>query len=217
MKYTNNYQFVRGQAFFNDYPKWNAIVKARAYCKANGIDGSEIYTLSNESEQKFLEELLKRDDIYEIKSHEKVCLMAQFVNSNDDVIPSFMFQTSFTYRDKVSNKPHVVYVANNVYSLTKELVLSKTLYDREHFASGCYLEVYLYDIKTNTFNEWKIGSRETFKEVQKYEHQTIVAQKKAIRDRQKYDRLLQLRDEGKITERQSQMLYRLEKVFGGNK
>ena len=211
------YHFIRGQLFYNDYPKWNGLSKAKKYCHDNNIDESEIYALSNDSEEAYLYDLLarqERGEVYEIKSHEQVCLVGEFKNSNNDVIPNFLFQTSFTYRDSKTNKPHIVYISPSIY-IKRELILEKTLYDREHWLADCYLEVYYLD-ESHTFKEWKISDKEAIKELKKKEHQRLLAQKRAIRDRQKFDRLLKLRAEGKITERQTKELYRLEKAYGGN-
>ena len=218
MSKKNVYHYVRGEIFENDYPKWNGLLKAQNYCNENNISFDEIYAVSSESEIEYLERLLiKQQDgeIYEIKSHEQVCLVGEFTNSNGDTIPNFMFQTSFTYRDKLSNKPHVIYIVDSPYEITREVRLSKMLYDYNRRDMNCYLEILIFDSESLGFNEWKFTSNEAIKELKIKEHKRQLAQKRAIRDRQKYDRLLKLRDEGKITERQSQELYRLDKVFGG--
>ena len=212
------FHYVKGQIFKNDYPKWNGLLKAKTYCQSNYFDEKEIYSLSNDNELRYLERLIKRQElgeIYDIKSHEQVCLVGEFKNSNGDIIPSFLFQASFTYRDKLSNKPHIVYIPNNIYDLTREMILCKALYDREHWLADCYLEVYLFDEEANDFKEWKIGNKEEIKKVKEKEHKQLLAQKRIVRDRQKLDRLMKLRSEGKITPAQTKELYRLEKFFGG--
>ena len=217
MSKRNVCHYVRGIVFENDYPKWNALTKARRYCKDKGISLDEIYAVSSESEIKYLERLLiKQEDgeIFELKTHEQVCLVGEFTNANGDKIPNFMFQTSFTYRDKLSNKPHVVYVVDSPYEITREIRLSKTLYDREHCINDCYLEILIMNSDLS-FSVWKFESNEAIKELKEKEHKRLLAQKREIREQQKYDRLLKLRDEGKITERQSQELYRLEKIIRG--
>ena len=210
--------YVRGEIFENDYPKWNALLKARKYCKENNISTDEIYAFTGEGELEYLERLLiKQQDgeVYEIKTHEQVCLVGEFKNVKDDVIPNFMFQTSITYRDKLTNQPHIVYIVHSPYEITREIRLCKALYDREHWLANCYLEILIFNGEDISFQEWKFTSNEAIKELKQKEHKQLLAQKRAIRDRQKYDRLLKLRSEGKITERQSKELYRLDKVFGG--
>lgn len=209
------FYWVKGQIFENSENRANGKGKAIAYCRENGIDESEIFELSNNSELAYFEELLKRDDIYEIKSHEKVALIGFFTNDNGDNFPPYQFETSFTYKERGTNKTHIVYILNSVYRLTKEFLLSKTLYDYSRKGSGFYLEVYYLDDE-GLWKEWKVGDNEIFAQFRKEQRKRYATQKKAIRDRQKYDRLLRLRSIGTITERQSKELYRLEKVFGGN-
>ena len=212
---SKNYQkiyYINGKTFKEAQNK-KAYNFAKKYAEENGLDKNKIYELSNNSELAYLQELLRREDIYEIKSHEEVCLVGEFRNSNDDVIPNYMFQISFSYREKATNKAHIVYIADSVYSLTKNLVLSKTLYDYSRKEQGYYLEIYY--LEDDKWVEWKIQDIAPFVKEKKEQHKKLLAQKRAIRDRQKYDRLLRLRSEGKITERQSKELYRLEKVFGG--
>lgn len=205
------YYYVRGQTFYNDYPKWNGLAKAKHYCKVNDIDTSEIYELFNNKEQKYLELLLSREDVIEIKSHHLIELVSEYTNSNFDKIPSFSFQISFIYKDK-GYRHHLIYIPNSIYELTREVILAKSIIDK---SQAFYLEIYVFDEKSQTFKEWKIGDKELYKELKKQEHENLLAQKKEIRDRQRFDRLLKLRDEGKITETQTQELYKLEKVYGG--
>ena len=211
------YHYVRGEVFENDYPKWNALAKARRYCNENAIDISEIYAVSSEGEIEYLERLLiKQEDgeIYDLKSHEQVCLIGEFKNANGDKIPNYLFQTSFTYRDKLSNKAHIVYIVQSPYEITREIRLSKMLYDYNRRDMGCYLEILMFNDDLS-FSEWKFDSNEAIKELKEKEHKKLLAQKREIREQQKYDRLLKLRSEGKITERQTKELYRLEKVLRG--
>lgn len=209
------YYYVRGQIFYNDYPKWNGLAKAKHYCKVNDIDTSEIYELFNDKERKYLELLLNKEDVKEIKTHTTIFNSLPFTNCNGDEIPSFTFQASFVYLNTNTGHHRATYIPNSIYDLTREITLIKTIFDREMLESNKYLEIYVFDEKSQTFKEWKIGDKELYKELKKQEHENLLTQKKEIRDRQRFDRLLKLRDEGKITETQTQELYKLEKVYGG--
>lgn len=204
--------YVKGKVF-NEENTQKSLAFARHYAKENGIDFKDIYELSNETEVKYLEMLLSRKDVYEIKSHEKVALIGFFKNSNNDNYPATEFETSFTYKDKLTNKVHIIFVADSVYDLNKSFILAKSIYDFTRKDSGVYLETYY--LQDNEWKEWKIGNIELSIQEKKERHKKYLAQKKVIRDRQKYDRLIRLRSNGTITENQSKELYRLEKVFGG--
>lgn len=212
MKKYRKFYYVRGKVYEESNTR-KSLVFANHYAEEQGFDKSEIYELRNDNELKFLKALLSRDDVYEIKSHEQVCLVGEFNNSNGDVIPKYMLDVSFTYVDKVTNKGHVVVVVDSVYKLNRELKLSKTLYDLDRKDSGCYLEVYFYE--NDKLVEWKIGDNDHFINERKEQHKKFLAQRRVLRDREKFDRLLKMREKGTITDAQRKELYRLEKVFGG--
>jgi len=211
------FHYVRGQLFYNDYPKWNGRRKAEQYCEENGIDKKEIYSLFNDSELKCLKTLLEMREaglIKNINTHQGITLINRFTNKYGHEIPPYTFVASFTYQSVETNEKHTILIPSNVYEITREVILTKTLFD--YLNVDCQaLEIYLYDEETNSFNEWKIGDKEEIKKIKKQEHKQLLAQKRIIRDRQKFDRLLKLRDEGKITEKQTKEMYRLEKLFRG--
>lgn len=209
------FYYVRGEIFENSGGRYNAKGKALRYCKENNIDTSEIYELYNNSELAFLEELLGDENIDQVRSHNKIICTRTFKNANKDEIPSYEIDTTFTYREKEKEKTHLVAIINSAYDITKQFILEKSMLDFFLQDVGYYLEVYYLDDE-GVWKEWKIGDNTLSIKARQERKKRYVAQKKVIRDRQKFDRLLKLREQGKITERQSQELYRLEKVFGGN-
>lgn len=207
--------YVRGQIFNNKDYRLTAIYNARKYCKENNIDESEIYELSSDSELAYLKELLARQEkgeIYELKSHERVALVGSFTNDNGDSYPPYEFETSFTYHIKGTNQAHVVYIPNSQYEITKELILSKTIYDYSRKGSGYYLEIYYLD-DDDRFKEWKIGDKDIFIKNTIKKRKQKMAQIREIRKRERYDKLLKLRSEGKISEQQQKALYKLEAEY----
>lgn len=213
-----DFYYVNGSIFKHSESKLNGKAKAIHYCREKGIDESEIYELSSENEQRCLETLLELKNhgaIYGLKTHETIKLIDEFVNSNGEKIPAFEFKVSFTYQD--SKTHYYVYVVETLYKLSREIVLAKTLFDyknkHSNYPDGCLRVVY-YDTEKK-IHEWHIGDNQAFIQERKEQYKKIKNQKRAIRDNQKYDRLLKLRKEGKITEAQTKELYRLEKVFGG--
>ena len=208
----NKFYWVRGTIFENSENKVNAKGKAIRYCRENGIDESEIYGLSNKSELAYLETLMNREDVSEIKSHNNALTIFKFTNANNDEIPQLDIQCSFIY--KKGEQLHLVSIVDSVYELTKLFIIQKIIIDYYGKENGIYLQV-LYLDQVGNWKEWKIGDKSLAIEERKANHKKMLTQKKAIRDRQKYDRLLKLREQGKISEKQSQELYRLQKVFGG--
>ena len=211
----HRFYWVNGTIFENSDNKVNAKGKAIRYCKENDIKQSEIYELSNESELAYLKILINRTDVSSIKSHEKVQLIGGFLNSNNDMIQPFNFETSFFYLENKGDQKisHFVSIIESVYDLNKAFLVAKTLFDLNNKNQQIYLEVYYLD--NGEWKEWKMGDSTLAQKDQKEQYKKMLTQKKAIRDRQKYDRLLKLRQEGKASERQLQELYRLQNVFGG--
>ena len=213
-----DFYYVGGLVFKHSENKLNGKAKAIHYCREKGINEGEIYELSSENEQRFLERLLELKDgglISDLKSHQTINLINEFINTNDEQIPPLEFKVSFTYQDTKAH--HYVYVVENLYKLSREIVLVKTIFDYKNQSSNNpdgYLEVVYYDTDGN-LHEWHIGDNQAFIQKRKEQYKKNKNQKRAIRDSQKYDRLLTLRKEGKITEAQTKELYRLEKVFGG--
>lgn len=208
------FYYVNGQIFENSENRANAKGKALRYCKENNIDKNEIYELSNNSELAYLQDLLKRDDIMCIKSHDHFELVEAKENANGDQNPPYVLPISFSFRYKSTAKPHYVAIINSVYELTKDFINSKILFDYLNHPIY-YLQV-LYLDSDGLWKEWHIGDLTLSIQEKKERQKKYNAQMKAIRDRQKYDRLLKMRSLGTITERQSKELYRLEKVFGGS-
>ena len=212
----HKFYWVRGTIFENSKNKVNAKGKAIRYCRENGIDESEIYELSNKSELAYLE-YLKSDSKYQnIVSNQKVVLVNEFENYNHDKIPPLEINVSFIYSLVAGyvRQTQYVKVIDSVYELNKQFINEKILFDCLYANNG-YLQVLYLDQEGN-WKEWKMGDKTLAIQERKAQHKKMLTQKKAIRDRQKYDRLLKLRSEGKITERQTKELYRLEKVFGGS-
>lgn len=209
------FYWVRGTTFENSENRVNAKGKAIRYCRENGIDESEIYELSNKSELAYLEHLKSDSKYQNIVSNKKVELVREFTNYNHDEIPPLEINVSFIYSLVAGyvNQKQYVKVVDSVYDLTKQFINEKKLFDYL-FEKNNYLQVLYLDQEGN-WKEWKIGDKTLGVDERKANHKKMLTQKKVIRDRQKYDRLLQLRQEGKASERQLQELYRLEKVFGG--
>ena len=206
------FYYVRGQIFENSNNRYNAKGKALRYCKENNINDNEIYELSNDSELAYLKKLLSDKNVVDIKSHIAINLVDEFTNANKDLIPCYKQTIGFSYKELVEDKTHFVSIIHSAYDITKDFILAKTTIDYYFKNVGYYLEVYYLD--NGEWKEWKIGNIELFAKEKKERKQKALAQKKVIRDMEKYDRLLKAREQGKITERQSQELYRLEKVFG---
>ena len=208
--YIKKFYYINGEVF-DETTSQKSLAFAKKYAKDNNLNESQIYTLVNKSELAYLKELLKREDVSEIETHKNCLTIFQFTNANGDTMPTLDIQCSFKYKE--NGNFQFVAVIDSVYELTKLFVLQKTLVDFYGKDNGWYLKV-LY-LENGEWQEWKIQDIAPFVKEKKEQHKRLLAQKRAIRDRQKYDRLLRLRKEGKITEKQSQELYRLEKVFGG--
>lgn len=207
--------YIEGKIFKESTNK-KAYNFAKKYAKDNGLDEDKIYEISNTSEQAFLEYLIdeqKDKRIVGFSTHEKIELVEKFENYNHEEMPSLTMEVSFTFISSGNYKKHYVKVVDSVYELDKHFIDLKILFDYL-FVEGAYLEVYYLDDEGN-WKKWNIKDKDLFIKERKEQHKKKLAQMRAIRGRQTYDRLLRLRSEGKATERQLQKLYELEKVYGG--
>jgi len=215
---SSNYQkiyYIQGEIFREKTNK-KALAFAKHYAKEHGYDEKDIYELSNNAEIVYLTQLLEKQEKGEVEAiftSKRIAVLSGFENYDNEDIPELAFEISCIYREKGGGHRHYVKVVNSVYELTRELINSKILFDYV-FKDTASLEIY-YPDEDNKLKKWKLTDKDIFIKEAKERHKKKLAQMRAIRDRQKYDRLLKLRSEGKITERQSQELYRLEKVFRG--
>lgn len=218
MHMSSNYQkiyYIQGEIFREKTNK-KALAFAKHYAKEHGYDEKDIYELSNNAEIVYLTQLLEKQEKGEVEAiftSKRIAVLSGFENYDNEDIPELAFEISCIYREKGGGHRHYVKVVNSVYELTRELINSKILFDYV-FKDTASLEIY-YPDEDNKLKKWKLTDKDIFIKEAKERHKKKLAQMRAIRDRQKYDRLLKLRSEGKITERQSQELYRLEKVFRG--
>ena len=215
---SSNYQkiyYIQGEIFREKTNK-KALAFAKHYAKEHGYDEKDIYELSNNAEIIYLTQLLEKQEkgyVENIFTNKRIAVLSSFENYDNEDIPELAFEISCIYQEKGGGHRHYVKVVNSVYELTRELINNKILFDYV-FKDTASLEIY-YPDEDNKLKKWKLTDKDIFIKEAKERHKKKLAQMRAIRDRQKYDRLLKLRSEGKITERQSQELYRLEKVFRG--
>ena len=206
----NSFYLIRGMIFEKTTTKNNAYYRALNYCKKEGIDVSEIVEIYNDDELAYYKYLVEKG--YQVKTHTKMVLCEAFTNYNGDEIPSITLDIPFTYIDE-NGKTNYVFLIRVLYEIDNRLLLLKKIFDREHKDDN-YLKMVWLNVK-GEYIEWKIGHyADIKKDFQSQEHMFVLAKHKAIRERQKYDRLLKLRIEGKITDNQKKELYRLEAIYG---
>lgn len=205
------FYYIKGEVYKESNAR-KSYAFAKHYAEENGYSLDDIYELHNDSELEFLKRLLLLiRDVAGVKTHEQIELIKSFYNNIGYSIPSCKLDVSFTFYTETRH--HYVIVVDSVYELTRELILTKTLFDYLGKDKGCYLEVYYLD--KEEFNEWQIGDNTHFINAREENHKKLLAQRRAIRDREKYERLLHAREKGTISDGQRRELYRLEKVFGG--
>lgn len=205
----NKFYFVGGKVF-KEKSSVQSLIYARHFAKENGIKEQDIYELHNDTELAYLRHILEQG-ARNILTHINHTHIGDFTNRYGELIPKLTFDLTFEFND-MQNYHHWVMIAHTPYDLNKELIFNKTLFDYCHQE---YYSMEVYYLKNNEWVEWHIGDKTEYIEMRKENHKRLLAQKRVIRDRQKYDRLMKLRSEGKITDKQTKELYRLDKVFGG--
>ena len=207
------FYYVNGEIFKNTDNKFNGLEKAKRYCKDNNIQESEIKSFANESELRYYKKVCYTEDYKHLETRPKITLIKEFNNFNGDNIPSLTFEPSFAYQDKDLHW-HYIVIPKSIFEIDKELINTKILFD--YLNKECsYLEVFLEN-PHGVFEEWKCDLLDFFKQAKKEIAKVKKGNLKELNESLKYDRLLRLRNEGKITKTQSKELYKLEKKWGGN-
>lgn len=204
---------VREAMFENVNKQSNAYFRALAYCKSRGIDEKEIIELHNDSEYAYYKRLVALYGAENVGTHSKFEVMKGFENAVGESIQPLRIDVPFIYYDD-KGKLNYEYLVTNPSELNTKLIYSKILLDKFWLEYGGYLKiVYLND--KNEYVEWKIGDyKEITSSFKNAQHKKVLAEHRAIREQQRYDRLLKLRSEGRISQNQTLELYRLEEIYG---
>lgn len=214
----NNYLYViNDMVFKNDEHKYNGKARAIAYCKRHKLDQASIVTLRNDTELAYYQRLKAREEqgeITNVATHQPYMLINGFENSNGENILPLLVDMPFQYLEK--GKYHYELVVEKVNDLTASLIYGKALFDYHYKDKGAYLKL-LYVSDSGEFVEWKLEDINNVRKMFKSQsHKAILAQHKKIRDQQAYNRLIKLRDEGRISVNQRKELYRLEGILNAN-
>lgn len=207
------FYYVNGEIFKNTDNKFNGLEKAKRYCEEHSLPTSEIHAFTNESELRYFLQIWCREGYSELQTHPKIELLKTFTNYVGDQIPSLTFEPSMTYRDK-DNQWHYILIPKSIFQVNKELINIKILFDYLNKGTA-HLEILIEQSK-GEFVVWKCNDLEMFKQAKKEIAKVKKGNLKELSESLKYERLLRLRSEGKITKTQSKELYKLEKKWGGN-
>jgi len=208
----NNVMYVvNDMVFENQAGKYNARARAKAYCDKNDIDYRNMLQANNEAEVYYIQKLLQRDVCF-ISTHEKIAVTDGFYNAVGQSIPAIVIDVPFHYADEDGN--HYEWLVADVYDLTIKLTDAKILFDKSHKNEGCYLKLLCLG-DNNEIKEFTLEDLESVRyNFMQEEHKKTLKHLHKLRERQTYDRLRKLREEGRITESQTKALYKLEERYG---
>lgn len=206
----NDYKYiVNGIVFESNEGKHNAKRRATAYCKKNDISEGEMLEVRNEVELKYIQQL---KNVKFLSTHEKMVVQQCFNNAVGQYIPAFVIDVPFHYVD--DNGIHYEWVIGDKKELNQKLVDSKMMFDKFYVFEKYYLKLIYLDTD-GTFKEFLLTDIEELRlKFRKAEHKEMLKSLAEIRARQTYDRLLKLREEGRITQSQTKALYKLEERYG---
>ena len=198
--------------FTNEEGKSTARQRAYAHAKSNGIDKSEVLEVHNDIELDYLKQLKARG-VRHLSTHDKVLVLQGFTNAKDQFIPPMVEDIPFHYVD--DDGIHYEWVVGSVYDLTSRLVYTKTLFDSFHRLDRDFYLRLIYIDTDGTYKEFELRDIENLRiKFNQEEHKKMLEKRRALREIQVFERLRQLRNEGRITEKQTQTLYRLEALYG---
>lgn len=202
---------INDLVFRNDEHKYNGKARAIAYCKRHNLDEREIITLKNDTELTFYQYLKERVPDGKVLVHIPYVVQDTFRNFVGDVIPPTIVDVPFVYTD-INHKLNCELIIEDIKDVDMKLIYGKIMFDKQ-FADTTYLRL-LVTNEQGEFVEWKLDDIPTLRKKFTAEYRKKIFEKhQLIRDKQTYDRLLSLREEGRITVNQSKELYRLENLF----
>ena len=203
--------YVVGDNVFTNDDNSNPRQRAYAYAKSNSIDKSEVLEARNDVELDYIK-YLKGKGARHLSTHDKVLVLQGFTNAKDQFIPPMVEDIPFHYID--DEGIHYEWVVGSIYDLNNRLVYTKVLFDLFNRLEDCYLKLIYLDTD-GTYKEFNINEIELLRnKFSQTEHKKMLEKRRALREIQVFERLRQLRSEGRITEKQTKTLYRLEALYG---
>ena len=202
---------VNDLIFENQKDKYNSRARAKAYCQKNGIDDSQMLRVDNEAELYYLQQIKERN-VHFIRTHEKIVVSDGFYNAVGEFVPPLVMDIPFHYADEEG--VHYEWLVADLGDLNTKLIEEKIFFDMYHKDEGYYLKLLCLgddnEIKAFTLDDIE-SLRYNFMQDQ---HKKTLQHLHKLRERQTYDRLKKLREEGRITESQKKALYKLEERYG---
>ena len=204
--------YVVGDNVFTNDDNSNPRQRAYAYAKSNSIDKSEVLEARNDVELDYIK-YLKGKGARHLSTHDKMLVLQGFTNAKDQFIPPMVEDIPFHYVD--NEGVHYEWVVGSVYDLTTRLVYTKALFDSFHRLDRDFYLRLIYIDTDGTYKEFELRDIENLRiKFNQEEHKKMLEKRRALREIQVFERLRQLRSEGRITEKQTKTLYRLEALYG---
>lgn len=212
----SNYLYIVNDLVFeNEEGKHNAKSRASWFCKKHGISTNTIMRVNDEVELAYyqlLRDKENRGELSRLETHSQTILVQSFYNANKEFMTAVLDTIPFVFTDSKGVR-HYQYLVSCLKDLNAQLIARKYMFDMRHLVDKNYLELIYLD-NDGSFKEWKLDEIETLRKMYRQKiHKEMLEKIKKIREKQKYDRLLKLREEGKITDNQRKELYRLEGIY----
>lgn len=208
--------------FYNDHQERNGYQKAVAFCKHYNLPEESIKQFDSmlESERyEYLRNLEKDGKIRDLNFHQKFTLIPEFINANNNTIPTQTYNADFVYYDILRH----IYIIEDVKgrSLFEDtrFELAKALFDYRFKSKGYYISIIIRDKKE--WVEWHIGDKkksrklidkqkETIREQKKILHDKTLAENKIARYKERYK---ELRAKEKLTSVEKKRLREVEQFL----
>lgn len=216
MKRTNYIYIVGDKAFYFDGNNQSTFYQALKYSREIGLKKDEIVRIDNEDELDYYNYLRAEKGIKKVICHSKQELLGGFTNVVGDEISPIEVDIPFVYQDE-KDTWHYEWLITSLLDVTIKLIFTKKLFDKIGTeGTNLYLKI-VYLNNEGEYIEWKLDDYDQIaKDYRSEAHKKVIAQRKAMREQQRFDRLMKLREEGKITDNQRNELYKLEAKYRGN-
>jgi len=207
--------WVNGVRFTNDTGLRNGKQKAIDYCLSNFIDPSSVITFDSILECDRYEYLLqqqKEGKISNLRHHQSLPLIKEYINYNGDTIPELRYNADFVYVENGKNIVEDVKGASLFQDTRFEAI--KQIFDYV-YREKAYIKIVIF--RDKMWVEWKMGDRKKpqklikkqslkIKELNKQLHQRQIEENKKQRE---IKRINELREKESLSKTQRERLEEL--------
>lgn len=194
--------------------------KAKLYCRQNDLNEEDIVKFDSKLECDRYEDLKELEDngtIQDLKHHQVIELIPEFINANGDTISALTYNADFIYKIGKTTVVEDVKGASLFQDTRFEAV--KQVFDYKFKSKNIYLKIVIK--RDNEWTEWKMGEVKKSRKLIKKQSEKNKALKKDLHDKEMEQnklnrekaRYIELRDKEKLTSTEKKRFEELRSIL----